>query len=505
MTGTITDAMTAATQAVTDNAGAYQAAAARLNNEIGNTATGAGMDPTQNPGTTLQRAIRSGQLSFAHDVSTTPGVITVNPALPHTTYRAGLPLNIWLNNDIAGPTVVDLSGLGNKPLRYVGGGELGSQDFLKNDTVTVLMDASTLFFFIVNAPSRAVIDTAITKTVHGPGADFTDLNAAMAWLNRRRISATGSVTLQVASGVGANRFVYASSVNLAHPDGARISILGQTLAGTLPAGPSMSYTGNGAAARATDTGVNLTLLRNFFGSELYFQGGCGIHGVGQIGLVQDLLLTSDGTAGADLLGWGSGVVTLNRIAAVGSGAMGFNTGSGSFVITGTCFAIGGASHGFGIGAGGCAITGAGGSIVSMSNALIGVAGFSGLLAGNNGQGSTPVYARGNGSDGVTFIGGRCSISSASVSRDNGGSGFATNSGRLEAIGTTASGNTNHGYAANGGGFVDALNTTGTGNSGYGYLAQDGGNLRRTGGTATGATAAASPAAGATGNNNAYIS
>ncbi len=499
---TITDAMTAATQAVTDNATAYQTAAAAVNAEIATMASNSGQNPTANVGSRFTRAARSGQLTYVADTSTTPGVITVAPALAHTAYIAGLPLCIRLNQSISGPTILSLSGLPNIPVRYLGGGELQKFDFLAGDLIDVECDGSALTFIATTPPSRLVIDTAVTKTVHGLGADFADLIAAMAWVNRRRISATGSVTFQVAAGVNANRFVYTQTLNLAHPDGARITITGQPLNASPIAGSSLSFTGSTAGPRGVDTGVNLGLLRTLYQTELFFQG-CGVRGTGQIGNIADLLLTSDGNGG-DLVQWQSGFVTWTSMAVVGAGGAGINTGAASFAMTGYNYVLGCAGNGIFLGAGGSAVLAGSAWLIANSNGGQGLSGYAGLFASISGAGAN-LYARGNGTDGVAIVGGRCAASALSISTNNGGSGFASSGGRMEAAGSTSSNNGAHGYTVSGCGYIDATSTQGSGNTSYGYLAADGANLRRPGGTGAGNVAVASPAIGSTGNNNAYIS
>src|SRR6516164_4361822 len=67
------------------------------------------------------------------------------------------------------------------------------------------------------------IDTHVTFTVHGTGANFTDLNAALEYLSKFIITHNGYVTLQVATG----RWNYGNaSITLDHPNADRILITG---------------------------------------------------------------------------------------------------------------------------------------------------------------------------------------------------------------------------------------------------------------------------------------
>ena len=247
--------------------------------------------------------------------------------------------------------------------------------------------------------SGALIDTAIVRSVHGAGAAFADLNQAFAWLNRRRVAATGSVTFQLAAGVNANRLVYAADINVSHPDGARVAIQGQPLTGALPAGSSLTYTGYGTAARLSDTTTNLAVLRNVYSTEIFFTAGKGFKITGAIGNVQDILATSDGTGNSTAFYFSNPFGSFTRCAAVGAAGSGLGVAGGVLNVVGTCYALGCASNGFSASLGGQITLLNGAVAVAMSNSVNGVQAY-GASIGNSDGLSGAVYARGNAGEGL---------------------------------------------------------------------------------------------------------
>jgi hypothetical protein len=150
-------------------------------------------------------------------------------------------------------------------------------------------------------PIPAIIDTAITMTVHGAGAQFADLNAATAWLLKYSITHNGSVVLQLAgasSGV-ATQYTYTSSIIFDHPNNNRIFIYGATMLAPLPVTDAgLSVTGNTSGQRASDLAANLTILRSKFATELYIVGtnssGAFFQVKGRsLGALDAILITSD--------------------------------------------------------------------------------------------------------------------------------------------------------------------------------------------------------------------
>jgi len=114
--------------------------------------------------------------------------------------------------------------------------------------------------------TQKYITSPITKTVHGTGADFTDLNAAMQWLGQYIITATGSVTFACAPG----KWTYSTAVEINHPNANRVSIQGGALLGATPSPGNLTVTGYHNASDGTQ---QIIYLRSVHATELAFTGG----------------------------------------------------------------------------------------------------------------------------------------------------------------------------------------------------------------------------------------
>jgi hypothetical protein len=344
------------------------------------------------------------------------------------------------------------------------------------------------------------ITTAITKNVGGTGADFANLNAAFAWLSNYRITLAGSVTFQLATG----QFVYNSSIYFNHPDGLRVSVVGQTLKTAQPVGSVLSFTGTSASARATDKTTNLATMRGVYASEIVLQGGAQFTGNGQLGNLQDVLISSDGSNNADGILWGAGSLTFTRIAVIGTGQRGVVLSTSFASVSGICYALGCATNGWSVNDASVLSANAGATIVGSGNGTNGITTIFGRVGSIVPNAGATTYTRGNGRDGVYASGGSIQVSNTSISRDNAAAGFdADNNASMNADSTQSISN-NNGYVASGCSYLVAPNSSGA-NTTYGYVAVNGANILRTGGTATGATANATPAVGSTGGNNSFIS
>ncbi|HEY2243449.1 MAG TPA: hypothetical protein VGH47_04395 [Xanthobacteraceae bacterium] len=190
-----------------------------------------------------------------------------------------------------------------------------------------------------------LITTYVTFKVHGPGADFSDLNAAMVYLSKYKITSTGHVTLQMAGATSglAQVFTYSQPILFDHPNNDRISLLGAPMLGALtPDDSGYAWSGPSAAQRQADTATNLQTLRGKFATELHFPGltapvGITINGQ-MLADFDGLLLTSDGanagSAGVSFrcLGYFNSSVTrpMMGMAAV-SFAYGFNFDTGAAI------------------------------------------------------------------------------------------------------------------------------------------------------------------------------
>jgi hypothetical protein len=151
-----------------------------------------------------------------------------------------------------------------------------------------------------------VINSYVTFTVHGAGANFPDLFAAFTYLSKYRITNNGFVTLAIAgtvSGVAA-RWTYSQTLVINHPNLDRIAIVGAPMIGPPVQGSDFQYTNN----FAQDAAAQLTMLRGRFASELYFTNGTGIVVNGSMNVdvapqlvpvgaygFQSLLISADGT------------------------------------------------------------------------------------------------------------------------------------------------------------------------------------------------------------------
>jgi hypothetical protein len=158
--------------------------------------------------------------------------------------------------------------------------------------------------FVRAAPAvfNDLIDSYVTFTVHGAGANFTDLNAALHYLSKYKITQHGRVTLQLAGAASgtAQQFVYNEMIIFDHPNNDRIFVRGKALLAAVPtSAASYTLTGNGATARNNDTIANRTMLRTKFATELFFNNGAGIEIIGRnLGAFDAILLVSSGAAGS---------------------------------------------------------------------------------------------------------------------------------------------------------------------------------------------------------------
>ena len=164
--------------------------------------------------------------------------------------------------------------------------------------LTQLLQALNIMF------AQRFITTHLDKTVHGSGADFPDLHAALEWLARYVITQTGSVTFHIAGGPSSGicqSWVYTQEVVIDHPNANRVVITGAPLWGAAPISTDFRYTGFSSTNRQSDAQYDLNnILRTRYSSELIFQGGspAGSHPNGFViksrgVMIQDLLISSD--------------------------------------------------------------------------------------------------------------------------------------------------------------------------------------------------------------------
>jgi hypothetical protein len=114
--------------------------------------------------------------------------------------------------------------------------------------------------------AKKYIASHITKTVHGAGADFPDLHAALRWASEYTILSTGFLTLSIPAG----QYFYTESVEISHPQAQRIEIVGQALKGASPRYFELGVSGYHSS---TDGTAHINLLRSRYSTELAFTGG----------------------------------------------------------------------------------------------------------------------------------------------------------------------------------------------------------------------------------------
>ena len=194
-------------------------------------------------------------------------------------------------------------------------------------------DLTQLWQALVLMIAKRFISEPVTKTVHGPGADFADLHAALDWASNYTITQSGFLTLMVAAG----RWTYTDSIEISHPQSQRIAIQGSALLGASPSGANMSVTGYHNAADGTN---QIIYLRSIYATELSFTGGISgfvVTAIGNGATLRYLLLTGSQTIAqppADYwwptVGYGSGLEVYGRIIIDGISCWGFGH-SGMYV------------------------------------------------------------------------------------------------------------------------------------------------------------------------------
>jgi len=195
-------------------------------------------------------------------------------------------------------------------------GLIGAPGPPSHSDLTQLWQAINAFF------NKQYITTAITKTVYGAGADFSDLNAALMWLSNYIITPTGYVTFMCSPG----KWNHTQTIELNHANIARVAIQGAAMNAN-PTGSGFSVTGYYSA---TD-GINQAIyLRSCFQTELHFDGGCSGMVVLRGGCkLRYLLLTGDLTVSTGppniwgSWGIGSGLECYDRIQITGVFCWGF--------------------------------------------------------------------------------------------------------------------------------------------------------------------------------------
>lgn len=230
----------------------------------------------------------------------TPNHIVGTPVVVPTSYSAGQGFLVLVGNTNTGACDINVAGLGVKSLVLPTGESLEAGDIIPGMLIRVNYDGAK--FSMLSPINMAIIDTTLTKIV-GPnaGADFANINVAMAWANRRKIDETGWLLLQLQHQSTGAPLVHSYSTNVIidHPHGDRIHLLGGPM-NFLPTLPNVSSGGNIRALAA----ANMTYLRTAFQCELDFAAGFGIIIRKVLGLMQNIMVVG---AGFDALPKGYGI------------------------------------------------------------------------------------------------------------------------------------------------------------------------------------------------------
>jgi hypothetical protein len=275
-------------------------------------------------------------IPYTVDLSVTPNTITANFSPPITGALVaggnGGELLVKLANDVTGPTFISVNG--SAPIRVLRSDltDLQTGDGNAGQILWMLFDG-TAYQLGTNRVTSDIINTHVTFTVHGAGANFADLNTAMEYLRKYKITPAGLVTLLIAPG----QFIYnGTGPTIIHPNGDRIEIVGATMSASLPATDAgYALTGNSSGSRSSNTSTNLTMLRTKFATELRFTNGASFDIRGNLGKIDGILATSDGSDVSAIRTYGPALVSNfgspNGIAAVGAGRHGLEIGQGATV------------------------------------------------------------------------------------------------------------------------------------------------------------------------------
>lgn len=351
-----------------------------------------------------------------------------------------------------------------------------------------------------------------------PDDDYETIPEAMAWLATRPIARGAIVTLSLR----AEQHVYnGDSVVISHPDADRIRLVGAPLSGADPVEGDFAVTGHGSSARAANAATNLAMLRGKYASELRFTGGAQLVIRDGLALIDDLLVTSDGTSAAcvDVF---SGTLIVGTLSVHGASeanircrgnsiamleAVLTSTASGlhgvlvtdpaAFIsITSPVICAGNAGHG---------ITSTIGATVNMNRLVSRGNGQSGAFsqaAASVRIGGGGFMLNGNAASGVHCQAGASFVAvSGGEMNGNGADGCRAERNSLISLSTatSASDNTEAGLRAMHGGMIIANSAVTGGNGTFAVHATDGSYIGNAGGSGT-----ASPAVNTSGNNNSYI-
>jgi len=179
------------------------------------------------------------------------------------------------------------------------------------------------------------IDTHITKTVHGAGADFANLQSALEWLGQYIITPNGQVTFLVTNSKTApgqvNSWVYTQTIEINHANSNRVIISGYPLMAASPDPANISVTGYHLPGDGTN---QINYLRGIYATELSFSGGVTGFMVFRDGCtLRNLLITGSQTVGPNPYD-GNGIFARGEIRLDGISIWGFG-GNGMAAVEGS--------------------------------------------------------------------------------------------------------------------------------------------------------------------------
>ncbi len=358
-----------------------------------------------------------------------------------------------------------------------------------------------------------LIDTAVTFTVHGAGANFTDLGAAFEYLSKYRITSNGSVTLSIAAGA----YSYSGKELLFdHPNLDRIAIVGAAMLRALPASIPVSIlalTGSNSTHRAADSATDLTTLRTYFATEIDLGTGSSIN-VTQTGMnilagtsaytgfrISNILFVGDGSAvGSSGMIDVAGCCRFNSVAVCGSGGHGILVDHGAIVLDAPLYLTGNAGCGLALTDGGSFNLNSY-IIVTQSNGQSGIGSIGNSSSQSNGG---AVQAQGNGIAGAACnMRGSLDLGSAGSFSNNAGNGLsATTAGFISAPSATIGSNGAQGAVASDGATIVCGSSAFSGNTVDATYAAGESTIDAT--AATGVSGNSSPAINTVGNTNSIV-
>lgn len=448
--------------------------------------------------TSIQHLIQRAQPKYSHDTGTANHIIVSLTPAP-AEYKEGMVIVVKLANMITGATILTANGLANINVVHGDGSVLGYGDGYVGQILGLVYDGAN--FQIAWRSGQGIIDSAISFTVHGGGANFPDLNAAMEYLSKFTISPNGSVSLNVAIG----QYSYGStSVQLQHPNASRISINGSGIGFISPSASTFAVTGNSSGSRTADRATQLTALRACYPTELQFTGSAGIVVVTPGITINSLLITGN-RAGATTSALLSvlAFANLGNISAANGGGYGVLVANGASAVSVGCLSGNGCiTAGVAAVDNGSILYGTSANLMGASNDSYGIYGLNGGAIRTNG--GALALANGNGVHGVNMsLKSTFQAPAASQFNTNGSAGIiVSNSSNAAAANCTFSGNSAYGVLAQEGSIAQVGSSTFNTNTTFATIAQIGSTIDAA--SATGVSGSSSPAINTVGNANSYV-